>query len=268
MSVVPEAPALARSDRTSAIAARELHLTSPPLGGEDVLALQRTLADAGYAPGRQDGVLGPATVGAVAAFQRDHDLTADGIVGPRTWVALANLLPAALPVALRRRRSRIGLLALEHALRHLGEHEDPPGSNRTHFGHWFGVNGVPWCNIFLSFCFHVGADYTLCAGFEGPGVYPRGCSYVPTTLAWLRATGSWDGCTAPLPGDIAVFDFDHRGEPEHIGLVERALGPDRFQTVEGNTAVGRDTDGGAVHRRLRYVTQVRGFGRIHHYHDH
>ena len=32
--------------------------------------------------------------------------------------------------------------------------------------------------------------------------------------------------------------------------------------IEGNTAVGNDCNGGEVMRRLRYVSQVDGFGRV------
>ena len=75
-------------------------------------------------------------------------------------------------------------------------------------------------------------------------------------------TGQWVGRAAPLPGDIAVFDFDGAGEPEHIGIVEKALGGGRFQSIEGNTSLARDSDGGAVMRRVRLLSQVQGFGRI------
>jgi hypothetical protein len=157
--------------------------------------------------------------------------------------------------------SAIGERALQEALRHLGVSEQPPNSNRTPFGQWFGVDGVMWCNIYVSYCFAVGADFTLCAGFKGAGVYPKGCTYVPTTEAWLRASGQWLGRTSPLPGDIAIFNWDG-GVADHIGIVERDLGGGRFTCIEGNTAVGNDSNGGAVMRRTRKVSQVNGFGRV------
>ncbi len=149
----------------------------------------------------------------------------------------------------------VGERALAEALRHLGVHESPPGSNRTPFGRWFGVDGVPWCAIFASYCFERGAGVTLCHGWHGAGVYPRGVTYVPTLEAWLRATGRWRLRTdAALPGDLVVFDWDG-GEPDHVGIVERALGRGRLATVEGNTR-------NAVMRRERSVAQVAGFGRL------
>ena len=51
-------------------------------------------------------------------------------------------------------------------------------------GKWFGVDGAPWCNIFISYCFQVGAGYTIARGFSGAGAYPgKGCTYVPSTEA-------------------------------------------------------------------------------------
>jgi hypothetical protein len=131
------------------------------------------------------------------------------------------------------------------------------------FGEWYGVDGVAWCNIFVSYCFSVGAKYTICDGFRGAGVKAgKGCAYVPTTEAWLRATGLWVGRTEPLPGDIAIYNWDGKGIPEHIGIVEASLGNGQFTAIEGNTSVGNDSNGGAVMRRTRKIVQVDGFGRI------
>lgn len=59
---------------------RELRRGAP--AGPDVLYLQNKL---GVNP---PGPFGPLTHNAVVAFQRSKGLTADGIVGPRTWAAL------------------------------------------------------------------------------------------------------------------------------------------------------------------------------------
>jgi CHAP domain len=122
---------------------------------------------------------------------------------------------------------------------------------------------VPWCDIFLSYCFAVGADYHICSGFKGTGVYAKGCTYVPTTEAWLRATGMWQGRTAPLPGDIATYNSYATGA-DHIGIVESAGSGGQFTTVDGNTALGNNSVGGEVMRRERSFTQVDGFGRVSH----
>jgi peptidoglycan hydrolase-like protein with peptidoglycan-binding domain len=56
--------------------------------GVQVRRLQRVLARLGYSVGAADGVYGPATQAALTRFQKDHGLTADGVLGPRTLRAL------------------------------------------------------------------------------------------------------------------------------------------------------------------------------------
>ena len=64
---------------------RTLKLSSPLLRGNDVLALQTQL---GIPLGQRDGVFGKATQQAVIAYQNRQQLTADGVVGRRTWASL------------------------------------------------------------------------------------------------------------------------------------------------------------------------------------
>ena len=59
--------------------------------GPDVEELQLALnADPRY-PTKVDGIFGSDTVTSVRAFQADHGLTADGIVGKKTWAKLDEL---------------------------------------------------------------------------------------------------------------------------------------------------------------------------------
>ena len=64
--------------------------------GEYVTALQTMLIQKGYSCGSYgaDGDFGSATEAAVKAFQSDHGLTVDGVVGKSTWAALESAEPA------------------------------------------------------------------------------------------------------------------------------------------------------------------------------
>jgi uncharacterized protein (TIGR02594 family) len=61
--------------------------------GPFVLDLQSQLRDLRYFAGRRDGDFGPLTDAAVKAFQSDNGLEVDGVVGNRTWAALAKAQP-------------------------------------------------------------------------------------------------------------------------------------------------------------------------------
>jgi predicted chitinase len=65
-----------------------LRLAKPPASGPQVRKLQRRLKALGYDVGSVDGVFGASTDRCLKAFQRDHGLSADGVVGPATNAAL------------------------------------------------------------------------------------------------------------------------------------------------------------------------------------
>jgi N-acetylmuramoyl-L-alanine amidase len=70
---------------------RLLYLRSPNLRGDDVSELQRRLNALGFHAGREDGILGPETAGAVREFQRNAGVAVDGICGPDTVDTLNRL---------------------------------------------------------------------------------------------------------------------------------------------------------------------------------
>src|SRR5262249_31680013 len=72
---------------------RLLYVPQPMLRGDDVTELQRRLNALGFDAGKEDGILGPDTAGALLEFQRNAGLTPDGIFGPETADALARFGP-------------------------------------------------------------------------------------------------------------------------------------------------------------------------------
>ncbi len=66
---------------------RQLWLTTPMMRGDDVLLVQRRLAERGAAL-TQDGLYGAGTRDAIRRFQAEAHLADDGIIGPATWKAL------------------------------------------------------------------------------------------------------------------------------------------------------------------------------------
>ncbi len=77
--------------------------------GDDVKAWQKFLQSHDIDPGPIDGIFGPLTVEATAAFQTKYALVVDGIMGPETYrkaIALGYKGPATAPTPKRGRGSR------------------------------------------------------------------------------------------------------------------------------------------------------------------
>ncbi len=70
---------------------RMLYVRRPMLRGDDVIELQRRLNTLGFDAGKEDGIFGPDTAGALGEFQRNAGLGSDGIFGPDTADALARI---------------------------------------------------------------------------------------------------------------------------------------------------------------------------------
>jgi hypothetical protein len=75
----------------------------------------------------------------------------------------------------------------------------------------------------------------------------------------------------PFKGDIVSFDWDGPGNWfDHVGIVVKVLAVrwrgKRFvgwiKTIEGNTAVGNDSNGGKVMYRWRWCTMATQFARV------
>lgn len=142
----------------------------------------------------------------------------------------------------------------------VGYTEHPADSNRTKFGAWYGIDGEPWCDMFVSWVANeVGALGEV-------GKY----AYCPYHAAFFQSRGQYhpaheDGFT-PQAGDV-VF-FGRKATAVHVGIV-RGVTADggAVLTIEGNTSVSDDDNGGAVMLRTRTYGDpggawgILGFGR-------
>lgn len=79
---------------------------------------------------------------------------------------------------------------------------------------------------------------------------------------WAKQNGKWIPYTGnPQTGDLVLFDFsgNHKTR-QHVGILVSRTG-NTLTTIEGNTSVTSNDNGGAVMRRVRYVSQVVGYVR-------
>ena len=137
---------------------------------------------------------------------------------------------------------------LDIARAELGYKEHPAGSNRTKYGAWFGLDGQPWCMMFVQWVFaRAGAADLLPVRTASCGALMRSAQ-----AAGLWVTGDY------RPGDIAIFDFPgNRVVTDHTGIIDTVTAAGVL-SIEGNTAIGNDSNGGEVMRRSRALSLIQG----------
>lgn len=131
----------------------------------------------------------------------------------------------------------------------LGYSEDPPGSNKTKYGAWYGQQDA-WCGVFVSWC----ADQS-----GNTDVIPR-FAYTPSGAAWFQQRGRFS--RSPIAGSIAFYDLAGMGRISHCGIVESVSVGGGWYAIEGNTNGAASRTGGQVRRNYRTTvgTTRGGFG--------
>lgn len=157
-------------------------------------------------------------------------------------------------------------LIVNIALWQLGFKESPPTSNKTKYGHWYGMDGVKWCAIFVSWVYAQAG--VLLGMLNVVGFAANGYHHCESAYNHWKRNGKLT--TDPQPGDVIIYDWElAKGATEtdlqkladHTGIfiqwLDRQSGT--FEAVEGNTASGNDSDGGEVELRQRNVKLVKAF---------
>lgn len=131
----------------------------------------------------------------------------------------------------------------------IGVKEEPAGSNRVKYWDYYkektgcNWNGGAWCAAFVTWCMSkVGAwSFTKDEGrFR----------YCPDLVNWAKNKGQWvDRSKGAKIGDIILFGNGKRAC--HVGIVEKVIDANTVQTIEGNTSLTSNDNGGSVMRRTR-----------------
>lgn len=138
---------------------------------------------------------------------------------------------------------------VEIAKAEIGTTEVPKDSNKTKYGKWFGLDGVAWCGMFVSWCYAMRGKPLPNIGFK------KGFAGCQTAVAYFKKNNRI--VIKPNPGDIVFFDWNLDGRYDHTGIfVEWIEEGKSFYSVEGNTSLTNQSNGGQVMLRKRNVKGV------------
>lgn len=141
---------------------------------------------------------------------------------------------------------------LKTALSEVGVTEYPPNSNNVKYNTAFygkEVSGAayPWCCAFVWWVF---AQHDPCLVKKTASCQELG--------NWFNTQGRWH--SNPQIGDVVFFHFNTNDRwTNHVGIVKDIKG-NIIETIEGNTSVSSDDNGGAVMIRQR-TSNIVGYGR-------
>ena len=143
---------------------------------------------------------------------------------------------------------------IKTALGEVGVTEYPTNSNNVkyntaYYGKEVSGSSYPWCCTFVWWCF---AQFTPCL--------VKKTASCMDLAQWFKDNGQWHA--SPQPGDVVFFKFNTNDRwTNHVGLVKEVIdGGVKIKTIEGNTSVTSDDNGGAVMERTR-SSNIVGYGR-------
>ena len=136
----------------------------------------------------------------------------------------------------------------------VGTTEYPPNSNdvvynTVYYGKEVSGSAYPWCCVFVWWVF---AQFSPCL--------VKKTASCMDLAQWFKDNGQWHA--SPRVGDVAFFKFDTNNRwTNHAGIVTEVIDNGvKIITIEGNTSVTSDDNGGAVMKRTR-TSNIVGYGR-------
>lgn len=136
---------------------------------------------------------------------------------------------------------------IQIAKNELGVCEIPANSNNVKYNTWYygkTVSGsaYPWCAVFISWLFK--SNQKLC----------KKTASCIDMLDWFKKNNQI--VKTPKPGDIVFFKYStNKRRTNHVGLVV-STDEKIINTIEGNTSITSNDNGGKVMQRNRYSNIV------------
>lgn len=141
---------------------------------------------------------------------------------------------------------------IDKAAAEVGVKEYPANSNRCKYNREFygrDVSGsaYPWCCAFIWWL------------FSSSGISLPKTALCTSLAQWFKDSGQWY-TSDPQVGDIVFFKFGTNNRwTNHVGIVTAVRG-NEIETIEGNTSINSDDNGGKVMARRR-SSNIVGYGR-------
>ena len=144
---------------------------------------------------------------------------------------------------------------MNKAISFIGTKERPANSNNVVFNtNYYGKavygSNYPWCCSYVWDVFRQAGASDLF--YDG-----QKTAYCPTVESWGKSKNLTVAKTNGKYGDIVLFDFSGLGVSGHIGFIVEKNSDGTYKTIEGNTAVGNDANGGMVMYRTRSQSTIR-----------
>ena len=191
--------------------------------------LQRILRFFGYLDVNVTGIFDDLTKTAVKSFQTSKGLDADGVVGPTTWNTIFSYYHVQAEGAGAEKMANVAAHELSW-----GFHEDN-ANNITPYGEWYGMNGEPWCAMFVSWC---AKQAGILDGY-GVSKVPR-FAYCPYGVEWYRTRKKFYRANNDYKvrlGDTVFFWNTTDNAVGHTGIVVAAT-TTTITSIEGNASDG------------------------------
>lgn len=136
----------------------------------------------------------------------------------------------------------------------LGTKESPVNSNNVifntdYYGKKVSGSDYPWC------CTFVWDVFRMCNASElfYDGKKTARCQ---TVYEWGKEKKLTVSKGNGKKGDLIIFDWNGNGVAQHIGFILSKNPDNTYNTIEGNTAVGSDSNGGEVMQRKRAQSSI------------